>query len=102
LPSCIAIRVLAHAVEHLPVIGEDLDLVGIALLVAQHPFHRGVAFFVHIHDGNQVFIQCGSEMVHPTSAAPDLDTPHLVPGIGGGQDVERRGGENTGRESGTS
>ena len=90
------VALLAELVEHLPVIGENLKLARVAAFVRQQ-FSDGLnPFLVHVHDGDEIFIEGCFEVLHRAAAAADLDAADLLTGIGGMEDVERRSGKDTG------
>ena len=96
------VDLLADLVEHLPVVGEGLKLVGLVLLlfVGERLADHGEAFLAGIDDGDEVLAQHRFDVRHAASARADDDAAEFVAGIGGVEDVEARGGESASRQGG--
>ena len=75
---------IADLVEHLPVIGEDRQRVGIAALALEPFLHDGVPVLLHIDNGDEMLVFRGGQVRGgAASATADLDEADLLAGVGG-------------------
>ena len=76
------VDVLADFVIHDPVIGKDLEFIGVLLLILQPLFDLGVAFLVRIDNRHKVFlarVDYPVQVIHAAPAATNLHALQLVP-----------------------